>query len=64
MFASPVASLKPSPVPRPELVFVNGAEQLKIAYNHFVAMANRKKYITDADLVYIVECSKETPAGI
>ncbi|MBV9230399.1 MAG: 2-isopropylmalate synthase [Chloroflexi bacterium] len=40
------------------------AEQLKTAYSHFVAMADRKKYITDADLSYIVECSKETPAGI
>src|SRR5436305_8530318 len=40
------------------------AEQLQTAYNRFVGMANRKKYITDADLIYIVESGIETPAGV
>ncbi len=40
------------------------AEQLKIAYRRFVAMADQKKHITDADLIYIVESGKETPAAI
>ncbi len=40
------------------------AEQLKAAYNRFVKMADRKKHITDADLIYIVESGMETPAGI
>lgn len=40
------------------------AEQLKVAYNRFVVMADRKKYITDADLLYIVESGIETPAAI
>src|SRR5207248_3632212 len=31
------------------------AQQLQTAYNRFVVMANRKKHITDADLLYIVE---------
>lgn len=40
------------------------AEELKIAYRRFVAMADHKKHITDADLLYIVESGKETPAAI
>lgn len=40
------------------------AEQLKVAYSRFVAMAARKKYITDADLRYIVESGVETPAAV
>ncbi len=40
------------------------AEQLQTAYNRFVVMANRKKHITDADLLYIVESGIETPAGV
>lgn len=40
------------------------AEQLKVAYNRFVALADQKKHITDADLIYIVETGMETPAGI
>lgn len=40
------------------------AEQLQTAYNRFVVMANRKKHITDADLIYIVESGVETPAGV
>ncbi|HLX48303.1 MAG TPA: hypothetical protein VKS82_08215, partial [Streptosporangiaceae bacterium] len=40
------------------------AEQLKVAYRRFIALADQKKYITDADLVYIVESGKETPAAI
>ena len=40
------------------------AEELKEAYRRFVSMADRKKYITDADLLYIVESGEETPAAI
>ena len=40
------------------------AEDLKEAYRRFVSMADRKKYITDADLLYIVESGQETPAAI
>ena len=40
------------------------AEQLKVAYSRFVAMADQKKSITDADLLYIVESGIETPAAI
>lgn len=40
------------------------AEQLKVAYQRFVAMADEKKYVTDADLIYIVESGKETPAAV
>lgn len=42
---------------------LNG-EQLKIAYNRFVKMADIKKHVTDDDLLYIVESGVETPAGI
>ncbi len=40
------------------------AEELKIAYRRFVAMADQNKPITDSDLLYIVESGKETPAAI
>ena len=40
------------------------AEQLQVAYRRFVAMADHKKHITDADLIYIVETGMETPAAI
>jgi len=40
------------------------AEQLQVAYRRFVALADHKKHITDADLIYIVETGVETPAGI
>ncbi len=40
------------------------AEDLKVAYRRFVEMADQKKQITDADLVYIVESGQETPAAI
>ncbi len=40
------------------------AEQLKTAYRRFVAMADQKKYVTDSDLIYIVESGMETPAAI
>ncbi len=40
------------------------AEQLKIAYRRFVAMADQKKHITDADLIYIVESGMETPVAV
>ena len=40
------------------------AEELKIAYRRFLIMANRKKQLTDADLIYIVESGIETPAAV
>src|SRR6266699_3605524 len=40
------------------------AEQLQVAYRRFVALADHKKHINDADLIYIVETGVETPAGI
>jgi len=38
--------------------------QLKVAYSRFLALADEKKHITDEDLLYIVESSKETPVGV
>ncbi len=40
------------------------ADQLNTAYNRFVKLADKKKHITDADLIYIVDSGIETPAGI
>ncbi|HWZ19769.1 MAG TPA: 2-isopropylmalate synthase [Ktedonobacteraceae bacterium] len=40
------------------------AGQLKVAYSRFMALAEEKKHITDQDLLYIVESSKETPVGV
>ncbi len=40
------------------------AAQLKAAYSRFIALADQKKYITDDDLIYIVESGMETPAAI
>ncbi len=40
------------------------ADQLNAAYNRFVKLADKKKFITDADLIYIVDSGIETPAGI
>jgi 2-isopropylmalate synthase len=40
------------------------AEQLKIAYRRFVALADEKKHVTDEDLIYIAETGMETPAAI
>jgi len=40
------------------------AEELKVAYRRFIAMANQKKQLTDADLIYIVESGIETPAAV
>ena len=40
------------------------ADQLKVAYERFIALADEKKQVADADLIYIVESSAETPAGI
>ena len=40
------------------------ADQLKAAYNRFVKLADKKKHITDDDLLYIVDSGVETPAGI
>jgi 2-isopropylmalate synthase len=40
------------------------AEELKAVYNRFVAMADEQKVVTDPELIFIVESSKETPAAI
>jgi 2-isopropylmalate synthase len=40
------------------------AEELKAVYNRFVAMADKQKVVTDSELIFIVESSKETPAAI
>lgn len=40
------------------------AEQLKVAYSRFVSMADQKKHITDADLLYIAETGMETLSAI
>src|SRR5256886_8509313 len=40
------------------------ADQLKVAYSRFIALANEKKHITDAELLYIVESGKETPVAV
>ena len=40
------------------------AEDLKVAYQRFVVMADQKKHLTDADLIYIVESGMETPAAV
>jgi 2-isopropylmalate synthase len=40
------------------------AEQLKTAYNRFVAMADQKKHLSDADLLYIVESGMDTPSAV
>ena len=40
------------------------AGQLKVAYSRFIALAEEKKHITDEDLLYIVESSKETPVAV
>lgn len=40
------------------------APELKTAYSRFIALADEKKQATDADLIYIAESSKETPAAI
>jgi 2-isopropylmalate synthase len=40
------------------------AEQLKVAYQRFVVLADEKKIINDADLIFIVESGKETPAAV
>jgi 2-isopropylmalate synthase len=40
------------------------AEQLKIAYQRFVLLADQKKHLTDADLLYIVESGMDTPSAV
>jgi 2-isopropylmalate synthase len=40
------------------------AAQLKVAYNRFIALADQKKHITDADLLYIAESGMETPVAV
>jgi len=40
------------------------SDQLKAAYRRFVSLADKKKYITDDDLIYIAESSMDTPAAV
>jgi 2-isopropylmalate synthase len=40
------------------------AGQLKVAYRRFVALADEKKHITDADLIYIAETGMGIPAAV
>jgi 2-isopropylmalate synthase len=47
-----------------QLGYKLNAEELKEAYRRFVSMADQKKFITDADLLYIIESGMETPAAI
>ncbi len=40
------------------------ADQLKTVYNRFVVIADQQKAVSDSELIFIVESSKETPAAI
>ena len=40
------------------------AENLKVAYKRFIAVADEKKYVTDDDLTFIAQSIEETPAAI
>jgi 2-isopropylmalate synthase len=40
------------------------SHELQSAYQRFIALADQKKSITDADLSYIIESGKDTPAAI
>jgi 2-isopropylmalate synthase len=40
------------------------AEQLKVAYQRFVTLADENKVVTDADLIFIAQCGQETPAAV
>jgi 2-isopropylmalate synthase len=40
------------------------ALELNIAYSRFIALTSEQKQATDADLIYIAESSKETPAAV
>ncbi|HLL77982.1 MAG TPA: 2-isopropylmalate synthase [Ktedonobacteraceae bacterium] len=40
------------------------SDQLKVAYDRFIAMADRQKLVTDTDLIYIAESSIETPSAV
>jgi len=40
------------------------ADDLKSAYGRFIALADQKKHISDADLLYIIESGVEMPAAI
>ncbi len=39
-------------------------DQLKIAYERFIVVADRQKNVTDADMIYIAESNIETPSAI
>jgi 2-isopropylmalate synthase len=47
-----------------QLGYKLNAGQLRFAYKRFVTMADEKKVLSDADLIYIAESSMETPSAI
>ena len=47
-----------------QLGYKLGADQLKVVYSRFVAAADEKKLVSDDELLFIVESSKETPSAI
>ncbi len=47
-----------------QLGYELNSRELKIAYRRFVAMADQKEHVTDADLIYILETSMETPVAV
>jgi len=47
-----------------QLGYKLNAADLKAAYSRFVAVADLKKHVSDADLIFIVESGMETPAAI
>ncbi|HEX4208435.1 MAG TPA: 2-isopropylmalate synthase [Ktedonobacteraceae bacterium] len=47
-----------------QLGYKLSTQELKTIYDRFVVMADEKKDVTDADLIFIIESGKETPAAI
>ncbi len=46
------------------LGFCLTASEMKGAYRHFIHLADQKKHLTDADLIYIAEVVQATPAAV
>lgn len=47
-----------------QLGYYLNINELRAAYSRFVALAEKQKYVTDADLIYIAETSQETPTAV
>jgi 2-isopropylmalate synthase len=47
-----------------QLGYSLNSNELRLAYSRFVALVDKKKYATNADLIYIAETSQETPAAV